>query len=665
MPKLGRTILGLKALIRWAELRTGKILLVTAAFALLLRLLFAGTLEGRLYFDDAVEYHGVALSLLQGKGLVNDVEGLGVAATPPLYPFFLAACYFLFGESILTVRIVQALIGSLSCLLLYLVGREAFGKPAGLVAAWIGALYPFFVFLSGFLLTETLFIFLLLLLLLLLLKSAKQNGAGKAAAAGIVGGLAILLRPSLLFFPFLLGPLWILVGRPRWRASKAFGAFLIFALLTVAPWTVRNYLRLGAFVPVTTHGGWSLYEANSPRGTGGPAMEEVGWPKEVSGMSEVERDRFLTRQALLFIRQHPLNFLKLAFVKLARFWNVVPNFAEYRSPGYVLVSLVCFTPVLILGLWGIVITLKEKGGIVPSILALPILYYTLLHMVFIGSIRYRIPIDALLILFASHRVTSWLEAREVATNGGSSGHPEAARRPPQGFRKVSILIPVYNDARTIGQVLEMVHQVDIVSLEREVIVVDDGSTDGTPEILKSLDGLRPPPLVLSHDRNRGKGAAIRTALASATGDIVLIQDADLELDPSAYPMLLRPITLGEAAVVYGSRFKGSNPIRAFAFLGYLGNRLLSWATNLLYGSSLTDMETGYKVFVADLIKGLSLRADRFDFEPEVTAKLLKRGHHPYEVPVSYRSRGRSQGKKIKWRDGLAALWTLIRYRFME
>lgn len=250
-------------------------------------------------------------------------------------------------------------------------------------------------------------------------------------------------------------------------------------------------------------------------------------------------------------------------------------------------------------------------------------------------------------------------------NGNWSGHPDAARRPPQGFRKVSILIPLYNEARTIRRVLEMVYQVDIGPLEREVIIVDDGSTDGTSEVLKSMDGLMPPPLVFSHGRNQGKGAAIKTALTFATGDIALIQDADLELDPSEYPILLRPIVAGEATVVYGSRFNGSNPIQAFAFWGYLGNRLLSWATNILYRSSLTDMETGYKVFIIDLIKDLPLRADRFDFEPEVTAKLLKRGHHPYEVPVSYLSRCRSQGKKLRWKDGLVALWTLIKYRFVD
>lgn len=245
------------------------------------------------------------------------------------------------------------------------------------------------------------------------------------------------------------------------------------------------------------------------------------------------------------------------------------------------------------------------------------------------------------------------------------GHPEAARRVTQDFRKVSILMPVYNEAGSVERVLKMVYQVGLGSLEREVIVVDDGSTDATGEILKSIDSLTPPPILLSHDRNRGKGAAIRTALRCATGDIVLIQDADLELDPSEHPRLLRPILEGKTSVVYGSRFKNLNHVRAFARWGSLGNMVLSAVTNVLYRSSLTDMEAGYKVFTADLIKGLPLRAERFDFEPEVTARLLKRGLHPYEVPVSYLARRRSQGKKIRWRDGLVALWTLIKYRVME
>lgn len=405
----------LSRLMRWADHRRRQTLLITTTFALALRLLFAATLEERLYFPDAVEYHGVALNLLAGKGLLNDIEDMGVAATPPLYPFLLAIFYLLFGESILAVRIVQALIGSLSCVVLYFLGREAFGREAGIMAAWMAAPYPFFVFLSAFLLTETLFIFFLLLLLLLLVRATRENGVLTAAGAGFVTGLAILLRPSLLFFPFLFGPFWILLGRPRGKSAKLVGLFVLFTLLTVAPWTVRNYLRLGAFVPVTTHGGWSLYEANFPRATGGSTVNQVEWPREIAGMSEVERDRFLTKQALLFIRNHPLTFLKLAFIKLTRFWNVVPNYAEYRSPGYMLMSLVSFGPVLIIGMSGVIVALRERGGVIALILALPVLYFSFLHMVFIGSIRYRIPIDALLILFASYRVTSWAEGRD-ATN---------------------------------------------------------------------------------------------------------------------------------------------------------------------------------------------------------------------------------------------------------
>jgi len=234
------------------------------------------------------------------------------------------------------------------------------------------------------------------------------------------------------------------------------------------------------------------------------------------------------------------------------------------------------------------------------------------------------------------------------------------------LKRLSILVPVYNEAGTVREILERVLRADARGLEKEIIVVDDGSTDGTREILKELEFLdRYPNRVLFHAKNMGKGAAIRTALVYATGDVVLIQDADLECDPAEYPKLLAPILVGRADVVYGSRLSGSKLTRAFRFSHYVGNRFLSLLTNLLYHSTLTDMETGYKVFKADVIKNVQIRSNRFEFEPEITAKVLKRGHHPYELPISYYGRDYKEGKKIKWQDGIVAILTLIKYRFTD
>jgi len=224
--------------------------------------------------------------------------------------------------------------------------------------------------------------------------------------------------------------------------------------------------------------------------------------------------------------------------------------------------------------------------------------------------------------------------------------------------KLSILIPIYNERATV---LEIVKRVQAVPFDKEIIAVDDGSTDDTRELLPQVE--KEGVIVLYHARNQGKGAAIRTALTRATGDIVVIQDADLEYDPRDYAQLIQPIAEGRAKVVYGSRFLG--PRMAMFFWHMLANKMLTLMTNILYDAILSDMETGYKAFRADVIKGIPLRCRRFDFEPEVTAKVLKRGNRIFEVPISYYGREYSEGKKIGMKDGFVAIWTLLKYRFVD
>jgi len=235
---------------------------------------------------------------------------------------------------------------------------------------------------------------------------------------------------------------------------------------------------------------------------------------------------------------------------------------------------------------------------------------------------------------------------------------------------LSILMPVYNEAATINEILQRVETVDLGDVRKELIIVDDFSTDGTREILKSLNdqdrqAQQGRYRVYFHSQNMGKGAALRTAMTYASGDIVIIQDADLEYDPAEYAELLKPILDGRADVVYGSRLSGAKVARAFNFWHYVGNKLLTFITNLLYNSILSDMETCYKVFRADVIKNIQIKSNRFDFEPEVTAKILKRKHKLYEMPISYYGRDFSEGKKITWRDGFAAIWALVKYRFVD
>jgi glycosyltransferase involved in cell wall biosynthesis len=224
--------------------------------------------------------------------------------------------------------------------------------------------------------------------------------------------------------------------------------------------------------------------------------------------------------------------------------------------------------------------------------------------------------------------------------------------------QLTVIIPVYNEAKTIE---EIVRRVQKTGLANEILIVDDGSTDGTRDLLAALDG-RDQIRVLLHDRNRGKGAAVLTGVAASRGEVLLIQDADLEYDPREYPNLLRPLEEGLADVVYGSRFLGAAR-RPILFWNMVANRILTFVTNILYNNILSDMETGYKVFRRQVAEDMSLRARGFEFEPEFTAKVLKRKVRIFEVPIAFNPRDYEEGKKIKMRDAFIAVWTLIRYRF--
>jgi glycosyltransferase involved in cell wall biosynthesis len=229
---------------------------------------------------------------------------------------------------------------------------------------------------------------------------------------------------------------------------------------------------------------------------------------------------------------------------------------------------------------------------------------------------------------------------------------------------LSILMPVYNEAKTIHEIIKKVEEAEIGDVRKELIIVDDGSKDGTREVLRDLSQ-NSAYKIYFHGQNMGKGAALRTALHYATGDIVLVQDADLEYDPAEYAELIKPVIEGRADVVYGSRLTGGKVARAFNFWHYLGNKLLTFITNVLYNAILSDMETCYKVFRTDVIKSFQIKSNRFDFEPEITAKVLKRKYKLYEMPISYYGRDFAEGKKITWKDGFAAVWALVKYRFVD
>jgi glycosyltransferase involved in cell wall biosynthesis len=229
--------------------------------------------------------------------------------------------------------------------------------------------------------------------------------------------------------------------------------------------------------------------------------------------------------------------------------------------------------------------------------------------------------------------------------------------------KLSVVIPVYNEAATIRDIVKLVMEAD-TAIEKELILVDDCSKDGTREVLKQLGTEHPEWRVLFHEKNQGKGAALRTGFAAATGDIVIIQDADMEYDPKEYPLLLGPILAGRADVVFGSRFLGGGPHRVCYFWHYMGNRLLTTFSNMMTNLNLTDMEVCYKVFRREVLQGIVIQEERFGFEVEITAKVAHGKWRIYEVPISYYGRSYEEGKKITWRDGFRALWCIFKYRFV-
>ncbi len=228
-----------------------------------------------------------------------------------------------------------------------------------------------------------------------------------------------------------------------------------------------------------------------------------------------------------------------------------------------------------------------------------------------------------------------------------------------GYNKLSVIIPVFDERNTIGESVRRARDVEL-PIDHEIIIVDDGSTDGTRDIIRQLEDSTV--RVIYQPENGGKGTALRTGFDQASGDLILCHDADLEYDPRDWVRMLRPLLDGDANIVYGSRFTGER--RNMLYWHWLGNRFLSFVTNVLYNTTVSDMETCYKMIDAAVLKGLKLNAKKFDIEPEVTAKLLRAGHRIYEVPIRYLGREFAEGKKISWMDGVPALWTLLRLRFV-
>ncbi len=350
--------------------------------------------------NDAQQYISVAKNFLAGKGIILSKETL--AKITPVYPLFLAMGYSLFGESYWTIRLIQIIISSLSCVLVYFLSKEMIDEDTAKVSMVITAIYPFFIFFAGFILTETLFIFLLLLSIYFFQMSKKIPSMKNMIITGILLGISILCRPSLIAFVLILlitmtiPSLWL-----GWKNRfKIIGIVLAFTILTISPWTIRNFYHFRKFVPLTTITGYGFWDGNNPYSSGGPCNY---YPEGIKGLSEIESDRYLTNATLKVIKENPLRFLKLIGIKFVRFWNIVPNYEGFSSPLYNWVSLLSYVPLLITAVWGVFLTRKKWKEFL--LFYLLFVSFTFTHMVFVGSIRYRIPIMPFLIIFSAYGVS--------------------------------------------------------------------------------------------------------------------------------------------------------------------------------------------------------------------------------------------------------------------
>ena len=388
-------------------------LLLILLAALVLRVGFVLTREDRFYFPDSIEYSTIASNVLAGRGFILSDDRV-IPATPG-YPAFMAAVFAFSNDSLLAVRLVQAVLGALSCWLVFELGRRLFDEKAGLWAAAIAGVYPFLIFYTGLALTETLFVFLLLAFMLCVCIGRARGGWMAFVVAGVLAGAAALVRQSSLGLFIFLVPFLLLARsdrRSRGGLIVRYALCLVVMSAVMSPWIVRNYRICGRFLPGDLDGGGSLYEGNSPGADGAPALDRIEWPPALAGLSECERDAFLRHEAVAWIRANPGRFLRLAAAKVGRTWNAFPNNPAYRSSIYLAISLLSYAPVMILAFAG-ALRLRGARGRAAAVLLVPAVYISLVHVVFVGSIRYRLAAMPFLIVLAGEQIATLIGRRRM------------------------------------------------------------------------------------------------------------------------------------------------------------------------------------------------------------------------------------------------------------
>lgn len=621
----------------------------------------------------------IAYSLAHGMGFSSPFGGnTGPSAwTAPVYPWIVSLAFRAFGSyspaSAFALLSFNSLFAALTCWTIYRTALRVFNRTVAVWSGWIWALLPYTIFWAVRYIWETsLSAFLLSLLFMLTVEMEGDNRISTWTGYGVLWGVAALTNPATLsFLPF--AGCWLAYqlhrrGR-RWLAPAAVSALIFW--MTIMPWLVRDYEAMGHFVFIRDNAGNELRLGNNPLAEGiyvlayHPSDNNLILAK-YKRLGEIAFCEDQGRIARRWIAQHPGKFAEITFRRVIFFWDGIPKLSNIEGLSAAKDSLFLATSVL--AIWGLLLAIRRRvhGAFLFATL---MIFYPLVYYVCFPQPRYRHPIEPELLILGVYLVSEARPRSAIDRSQKELADPEQDEVLPQ-FHTLSVIIPVYNERRTILKLLRQVARQPL-SLHKELIIVDDCSSDGTREFLQDADlqsllggnGANTVKLVL-HEKNMGKGAGVRTGLENASGELVLIQDADLEYDPRDYPALVTPILEGHADAVFGNRFHyGSH--RVPRFWRYTLNRLFSALCNMLTGLQLHDVTACYKVFTRDLLVRLQLRSDRFSVETEMTVKLAKLGARIYEVPILYHGRTYAEGKKISWNDGLMAVYDLVKYRFRD
>ncbi|MFZ0705200.1 MAG: glycosyltransferase [Candidatus Korobacteraceae bacterium] len=660
-------------------------------------------------FSFGWEIGRIAYSIATGRGFSSPFGGeTGPSAwTAPVYPYIVALSFRLFGiythAAAIALLTFNSLCAAVTCWPIVRIARRVFNERVAFWSGWIWALFPYIAYWAVRWVWETsLSALLLTLLFMLTLDMEGDRRLLSWFGYGLLWGvLGLTNSAALAFLPF--SGLWLAYGLYRRKLGFILPAVVgaVVFWLTMMPWLVRNYEVFHKPVFVRDNVGVEFRCGNNPLAEGiwvgmyHPTQNELLFQR-YKQLGEADYSAEQSRLAKQWIADHPRKFAIVSFRRFIYFWTDIPSATTipewmiehhtkwaartfhsviFRDDGTTRAWLVdileqlkpaLFLASTLLAWGGLLLALKRRAHGVFLFTSL-VIFYPLVYYFAFPHPRYRHPIEPELLILGVYLVTEARRRQMTAEETKALAQMDEMDALPV-FHTLSIIIPVYNERRTVMKLLKQV-AAQPISLHKELVIVDDFSTDGTREFLQQVDlesvlgdGGRNSVRLVLHEKNMGKGAGVRTGLANSTGDMVLIQDADLEYDPGDYPALMKPILEGHADAVFGNRFhNGSHRVQRY--YRYKLNRAFSVMCNILTGITVHDVTACYKVFKRDLLERMHLRSDRFSVETEMAVKVAKLSARIYEVPIVYHGRTYAEGKKISWSDGWIALYDLVRYHF--